>query len=139
MSKELLDTDVDLLDIRKSFENSPFFSLVGFEVVRLEEGNVKIKLLVRDELLNANNTLHGGVHATMLDTIMGMSARSLSKTRCTTINLNVNYLSPTKGGEVFAIGKVLNQGYRIVAAEGELVDGEGNLLAKATGTFKLIR
>ncbi|OEH54822.1 phenylacetic acid degradation protein [Oceanobacillus sp. E9] len=129
----------EIMEVRNSFEASSFFSLLGFNVVYMEEGNVKIKLPITEQLLNANGTLHGGVHAAMLDTIMGMTIRSLSKTQCTTINLNVSYLNPFLEGEIYAIGRVINQGYKIVAAEAELIDEEGNLHAKGVGTFKLFR
>ncbi|MFD1848779.1 PaaI family thioesterase [Oceanobacillus bengalensis] len=129
----------EIVEVRKSFESSPFFSLVGFEVLYFEEGNVKIKLPVTNKLLNANETLHGGVHATMLDIIMGMTIRSVSKTRCTTINLDIHYIAPSTKGEIYATGKILKQGYKIVTAEAELIGEDGQLLAKGVGTFKLLR
>lgn len=129
----------ELKMVKESFEASPFFTLIGFEVVYMEEGKVKIKLPIQEKHFNANRTLHGGVHATMLDAIMGMTIRSMTKTGCTTINLNTNYLTPSVTGEIFATGKVSKLGYRIVTAEGELIDEKGNLLAKGIGTFKLLR
>ncbi|MFC2949674.1 PaaI family thioesterase [Virgibacillus sediminis] len=126
-------------DVRKSFENSPFFTHIGFEIVEFEEGNTRLKLPITSELLNANDSLHGGVHATMLDLSLGMAVRSVTKTRCTTISLNVNYLSPSTEGVVFATGRILKQGYRMVVAEAEMVDEAGNMLAKGIGTYKLIR
>ncbi|WP_106496457.1 PaaI family thioesterase [Lentibacillus sp. Marseille-P4043] len=126
-------------DVRESFEASAFFSHIGFEIVHFQEGDVLLKLPITEQLLNANDTLHGGVHATMLDTIIGMTIRSITKTRCMTINLNVNYLSAIEDGEIFARGRVLQQGYRIVTAEGELFDKDENMLAKGVGTFKLVR
>lgn len=125
--------------IRESFESSPFFSHVGLEIVHFEEGNILLKLPVTEQHLNANKTLHGGVHATMLDVILGITIRSITKTRCTTVNLNVNYFVPVTSGNVFAKARVLQQGYRIVTAEGEITDEQGNMLAKGIGTFKLIR
>ncbi|MFZ0369134.1 MAG: PaaI family thioesterase [Halobacillus sp.] len=126
-------------EVRESFEASPFFSHIGFEIIHFEEGNVLLNLPIQEKLFNVNGTLHGGVHATMLDLIIGMAIRSTTKTRCTTMNLNINYLAPSAGGSVTAKGRILQQGYRIVTAEGELYDGEGTMLAKGIGTYKLIR
>ncbi|MGP4061038.1 PaaI family thioesterase [Halobacillus sp. H74] len=126
-------------EVRESFESSPFFSHLGFDIEHFEEGNVLLKLPVHEKLYNVNGTLHGGVHATMIDLILGMAIRSTTKTRCTTMNLNINYLAPASGGEIQAKGRILKQGYRIVTAEGELYDQEGTMIAKGTGTFKLIR
>ncbi|MFC7062118.1 PaaI family thioesterase [Halobacillus seohaensis] len=126
-------------EVRESFEASPFFSHIGFEIVEFEEGNVLLNLPIKEQLLNVNGTLHGGVHATMLDLILGMAIRSTTKTRCTTMNLNINYLAPISNGDVSAKGRILQQGYRTVTAEGELYDHQGQLLAKGIGTYKLIR
>ncbi|WP_010530142.1 PaaI family thioesterase [Lentibacillus jeotgali] len=127
-------------DVRNSFESSPFFSHVGFEIIEFEEGNVILKLPIRKQLLNANDSLHGGVHATMLDLVLGMAIRSMTRTRCTTISLNINYLNPSTEGEIiYATGNILKQGYRMVVAEGEIKDENDNILAKGMGNYKLIR
>lgn len=130
---------MELEDVRKSFETSPFFSHIGFQVMYFQEGDILLKLPISEPLLNANSTLHGGVHATMLDMILGMVIRSTTGTRCATINLNINYLAPITHGDIFAKGKVLKQGNRTVTAEGEIWDEEEELLAKGVGAFKLIR
>ncbi|MGV2621416.1 UNVERIFIED_CONTAM: PaaI family thioesterase [Halobacillus marinus] len=126
-------------DVRLSFEQSPYFQHIGFEIIRFEEGDVLLKLAVTDKLRNVNGTLHGGVHASMIDLILGMTIRSATKTRCSTINLNVHYLAPVSGGDLYAKGKLLQQGYKIVTAEAEMYDREGVMAAKGMGTFKLIR
>ncbi|WP_342511030.1 PaaI family thioesterase [Sporosarcina sp. FSL K6-1522] len=125
--------------IRESFKQSGFAHYIGFEVDNIEEGNVQLKLSVREELLNSNGSIHGGVHASMLDTILGIAICSVTKTSCLTINLNVSYLNTSTSGELFATGRILKQGYRTAMAEGEIYDSNGVLLAKAVGTFKLLR
>ncbi|MGI8315468.1 PaaI family thioesterase [Halobacillus mangrovi] len=125
--------------VKESFETSPFFSLIGFEITHFEEGHVTLQLQVKEKLLNANGTLHGGVHASMIDIIIGMAIRSETKTRCTTISLNTHYLAPVKRGLITAKGRILQQGYKIVTAEGELFDENGQIIAKGTGSYKLIR
>nr|WP_082236005.1 PaaI family thioesterase [Halobacillus massiliensis] len=126
-------------EVRKSFEDSPYFSHIGFEIAQFEEGNVLLNLAVHENLYNVNGTLHGGVHASMLDLILGMAIRSTTKTRCSTINLNINYLAPAGEGKLTASGRILQKGYKIVTAEGEIYDQENSLIAKGIGTFKLIR
>jgi len=126
-------------DIRESFETSNFFSNMGFEIIDFEEDKVLLKLPLNEHLLNVNKTLHGGVHAAMLDQVLGMVTRVTTKTRCATINLNINYLSPSTTGSIFATAKIIQQGYRIVIAEGEIHDDQGKTIAKGTGTFKLFR
>ncbi|WP_370521812.1 PaaI family thioesterase [Virgibacillus sp. MSP4-1] len=128
-----------ITEIRESFQDSPFISHIGLDIVHFEEGDVLLKLPVEEKLLNVNKTMHGGVHATVLDTVLGMTIRSITGTRCLTVSLNIHYLSPSDSGVVYAEGKVIKQGYRTVIAEGEMFDSDGTVLAKAIGTFKLVR
>lgn len=128
-----------VLDVKEIFKSSPFFAYIGFESLDAENGSVVLKLRVKEELLNVNGTIHGGVHAAMLDTIMGMTIRSVTNTPCATVSLNVNYLNSSSSGEILATAKILSQGYRLVNAEAEMVDENGVMLAKGVGTFKLIR
>ena len=46
---------------------------MGFEIIRFEKGVVIIKLNIYEYLLNVNGTFHSGVHATMIDYILGMA------------------------------------------------------------------
>ncbi|MGE7778989.1 PaaI family thioesterase [Peribacillus sp. NPDC097264] len=126
-------------DIRNQFESSPFFAYIGFEVIQFEEGNVRLKLNIEKHMLNINGTLHGGIHATMLDTILGIVIRSLTKARVVTTSLTVHYLGSLSSGEIYAEAKILQEGYKTAFAEGEIKDSAGNLIAKGTGVFKLIR
>lgn len=130
---------VTVKDIQKSFENSPFFSHMGFEVFRFEEEAIVLKLKTDHYLLNANGDLHGGVHASMLDTIMGMVIRAATKTRVMTLNLTIQYPSSVSSAELFAEAKILRKGYQTVFAEGEMKASDGKVIAKGVGTFKLIR
>jgi uncharacterized protein (TIGR00369 family) len=75
----------------------------------------------------------------MLDTILGMVTRSVTKAKVVTTNLTVHYLASISGGEIFAEAKVLQKGYKLAFTEGEIKDPKGNTIAKGIGTFKLIR
>ncbi|SET34738.1 acyl-CoA thioesterase [Salinibacillus kushneri] len=128
-----------ITEIRERFKDSPFISHIGLEIVDFQEGNIQLKLLVKEKLFNVNGTMHGGVHATVLDTVMGMTTRSITKAPCLTINLNIHYLSPSKSGVVYAKGSIIHRGYRMATVEGEMTDSDGTILAKGIGTFKLLR
>ncbi|WP_174731291.1 hotdog fold thioesterase [Mesobacillus harenae] len=126
-------------DIRTSFEDSPFFKHIGFEIVEFADDRVKVKLAIRDYLLNVNGTLHGGVHATMLDLISGMLLRSVTKQRVATTSLTTQYLAAVKQGEVFAEATIIQQGYKLAFVDSKIIDSENKLIAKGTGTFKIQR
>ncbi len=128
-----------LEDIVKEFQECPFFHHLGLEVIRFEEGDVLLKLEMKEELLNTNGTMHGGVYASLLDFVQSMHLRSVTKTRCVTTSLNVLYAAPVMSGTVYAEAEIISKGYKTAFVEAVLKDETGKLVSKGTGTFKLIR
>ncbi|MDN4522993.1 PaaI family thioesterase [Fictibacillus fluitans] len=130
---------VTIEEIHQKFQQNPFFSHIGFEIVQFDEHKIRIKLDVREYLHNINGTLHGGVYATMLDNIMGMVTRSAAKAKVVTLHLSIQFLASISSGEIFAEATIQEQGYKLAFTEGEIKDENGKVLAKGMGTFKLIR
>ncbi|MFD6443425.1 PaaI family thioesterase [Peribacillus sp. NPDC060186] len=128
-----------LEEIREIYDESQIFRHLGFQIVQFEEGKVIIEVPVENYLINANDTVHGGIYATLLDSIMGVTFRSIVRQPVTTMNLNINYLNPISEGKMIAKAKVIRLGYKTLVGEGEITDESGQLLAKATGIFKVIR
>lgn len=126
-------------EVRQMFENSPYVNHLGFDIVHFEEGHVVLELPVGRHLININDTVHGGVYASMLDNILGMTFRSIVKDPLITVNLTIHYLESAREGKLVATAKVLKQGYKMITGEGEILDEQGRLLAKGTGIFKVLR
>jgi uncharacterized protein (TIGR00369 family) len=83
-------------------------------------------------------SIHGGIAATLLDSVMGCAIHSTLKAGIgfTTLEIKVNYVRAMtdKTGPVKAEGKIINVGSRIATAEGRLIDAAGKLLAHGTTT-----
>lgn len=119
---------------------SPFVEHLGIEMIENTKEQVLLKLTVKDYHLNSNNALHGGVNATILDIILGRSITVLTGARCVTINLNVSYLAVISlHDEIYATGRIINAGYNIVTAEGEIYSSRNEIVSKGVGAFKLLR
>jgi uncharacterized protein (TIGR00369 family) len=127
-----------IAEIREIFEKSPFLNHMGVQIAEFEEGHVKLELPIGPSLINVNDTVHGGVHAGLLDAVLGMTIRSLTKCPLVTVNLTIHYFAPVQDGSMIATAKVIHQGYRLITGEGEIIDKNGNLIAKGTGTFKVM-
>jgi len=125
-------------ELAERFETSACFRWFGFRFAEFREGSAVLELELREELLNLSRVLHGGVSAAMLDTVMGLAVRSVTRQIPLTINLDVRYFRPVFEGTVRAAGKVVHHGNSIATAEAELLQG-GVLMAKATGTFSLAK
>jgi len=87
---------------------------------------------------NPLGSVHGGIAATLLDSVMGCCIHTTLKAGVgyTTVEIKVNYVRAMtdKTGPVRAEGKVINVGSRIATSEGRLVDAAGRLLAHGTTT-----
>ncbi|MGG4457636.1 PaaI family thioesterase [Brevibacillus porteri] len=112
---------------------------LGIQITYREEGHVVVELPITSELLNAGNLLHGGVIASLLDHVMGLTIRSQTEYSLVTVNLNIHYLASAKEGDlVVGTAKIRHIGKSLATGEGEVRNSTGKLLAIASATFKLL-
>jgi uncharacterized protein (TIGR00369 family) len=116
-----------------------FTERLGYRTIRREDGECEMELELEDFHMSVANRAHGGVLFTMLDSAMGRAVLStLSEQRgCATLECRINYFRPVQRGRLVATGKVLNTTRNTAYAEGSIVDSEGRLVARASGTFFL--
>ena len=126
-------------EILKGIDKNPFFNHIGFELVSGQEGEIFLKLAVKKELLNTNNSLHGGVHASMIDMVQTIHLRKIYQASVSAVNLDMHYFAPTNTGNLFARAKVLQQGYKLATIESEIINENHQIIAKGTGVYKILR
>jgi uncharacterized protein (TIGR00369 family) len=117
----------------------PFVDHLGLQLLEKAGGRAVVRLDPRPEHLNSWNGVHGGVLLTMLDVALTSAARSLDP-ECiggTTVEIKANFLAAATG-PVVAEGRAQRAGRSLIFSEGEVKDLGGTLLAKASGTFKLV-
>jgi uncharacterized protein (TIGR00369 family) len=116
----------------------PIAQTLGFEVVSVDEGEVVFSVTPGEHLYNPIGVVHGGVAATMLDTVTGCAVHTTlpAGTAYTSLDLSVKYLRPLTAdtGPVRGIGRVINRGRRTALAQGELRDAADRLLAHGTSS-----
>ena len=117
--------------------------LVGYDVDLTDpDGLARVTLEMGPQHLNRNGTLHGGIHAMMLDAAAGFAASRLladggdAIVPVVTLSLKTDYIAPARTGRVEAVGRVSGGGYKILYAEAEIRDTDGQLCSRATGVFK---
>jgi len=117
----------------------PFVEHLGIRLLEKGGGRVLIRLDPLPEHLNSWQGVHGGVLMTMLDVALSSASRSLDAAciGATTVELKVNFLGRAMGS-IFGEGRAQRTGRSLIFSEGELKDEAGLLLAKASGTFKLV-
>jgi uncharacterized protein (TIGR00369 family) len=123
---------------RKQAETT-FWGLVGCEFEELTERQITVSLDIQPHHLNLIGILHGGVHATMIDSAMGLMAMiARPQESVLTTNLNLNYVAPIGEGKILVTAEILHMSRKMVTTQASARTENGDLLAFGTGTFRVI-
>jgi len=123
--------------IREKFETNHFPTSIGIELDSIEAGRARLSLEVKPQHLQLAGIMHGGAIATLIDTAVAFAIVGASepKARFSTIEMKVNYLSAIREGRIIAEAKLIRDGRRIVVAECDVIDSNGQLAAKGLLTY----
>lgn len=115
---------------------SPLGKWLNGKLLAAEEGRLTWEFLVRKEMTNPLGVLHGGIVSAILDDVMGATVFSLGRPEFyTSINLNVDFLSSAREGDVLiATAEVIRQGSNVIYITGQ-VERSGKTLARATSNL----
>ena len=124
----------DIEEMRVKFDNSPCARHFGMGLVELSPGYARVKLKLKEEYLNWENMIQGGIIATLLDQAFGCACNTLDHIHVA-VQMNIHFLAAAPVGEtLYAESRVLHAGKRVGASEMSVVDSEGKTIARATGT-----
>jgi len=133
-------TDEAILERFRASKNAPSGSrTLGFQLlaVRQADKEVEVGFEARADLLcNPMGQIQGGYVCAMLDECMSVAGMITSGMThvVPTLEMKTSFLRPAMPGTLKGIGRVVKWGKTVCFTEGELYDGEGRLLAKASGT-----
>jgi uncharacterized protein (TIGR00369 family) len=131
------DADPDLAsieaDIRARMDASPFHRGMGLQVEAVRLGEVDLAISAGSSHANLAGRVHGGVLATVADTAAGLAVRTVIPPGSghVTVTLDVQFLRSASPGRLEGRGRVTKAGRRIAFAEAEVVDADGDVLARA--------
>ena len=123
-------------------ERIPFVKDLGLELVSGVGGRSRIELKVLPRHLNGWGGVHGGVTMTVLDVAMAVAARSLEPDGrgVLTIEMKTSFIQTgPPEGTVVATGICVHRSTSMAFCEAELRDDKDRLVARASGTFKILR
>ncbi|WP_068615998.1 PaaI family thioesterase [Paenibacillus tuaregi] len=116
-----------------------FWDYLGCRIDELDDTRAVVSFDIQPHHLNLMGILHGGVHASVIDSAMGlvlMLARPESSV--VTINLNMNYVASTSEGRVIVTARIIHSTRKLMTAEAYAHKENGDLLAFGTGTFRVL-
>lgn len=116
--------------------------LLGWRLLAADSdtGWVRIAFDGKREFTNPAGQIQGGLLTAMLDDCMGPAVwvRSRGELYPSTLDLTVSFLAPALPGPLVGEGKVLKLGKTIGFVEAQLTSEQGELLARATSTVRLL-
>jgi len=127
--------------VRGEIPDPPITRTLDFYLLDVEPGRAVFQGLPAFAHYNPIATVHGGWHATLLDSAMACAVQTVCETgrAYTTLEFKIHCVRPLtdKTGPVRAEGKVVASGRRVCTAEGRLVDADGKLYSHGTTTCML--
>lgn len=119
---------------------NPYADLIGIKFTDAEMGSSFCTVEVREDLLNPNRVLHGGVSYALADTGMAYALfASLDENlTCATITIKLTYLRPVYSGTLSCKSWVVSKTRSLVFMEAEVFNDD-RLVAKASATFSILR
>ncbi len=131
--------------VKEKLRRQFYMHLLDFEIENIEVGEITGRLRLQEKHKQHKGFVHGGVTATIADIVMGFAAVTLvsAQQHVVTANLQISYLNPGLGEELFARGWVLKQGKSLNFCEAEIFSedstGKRILIAKASATMATIQ
>jgi acyl-CoA thioesterase len=130
-----------LEQIKKVTNNSPYYQLLGMEIMEIKEGESKIQMPFKEGLTHPYRIVHGGAIASLADSSVAMALISLvePKDRIATIEFKINFFAPVSKGNLEAHAKIIHKGSKTAVGEVEVKNEEGKLVAKVIATYSVRR
>ena len=104
--------------------------------IAITESQAEVRLATRREFYHAAHAIHGSVYFRALDDAAFFAVNSrVREVLVLTVSFTVHFARPVTNGDLRAVGRVLHGSGRLFLAEAELLDSEGQFLARGSGVF----
>lgn len=120
--------------IRDTINTTPYYELLGLELMEIGPGFVEIGTTTRSDHTNPLGLIHGGLFMSMADAAMGNAVRSLG-IKGVTVDCSTSFVAAAGMNEFLrARGTVLKMGRNLVFTEARVFSGD-KIIADSKGTF----
>jgi uncharacterized protein (TIGR00369 family) len=104
--------------------------------MHVSEGRAEVIIKVRPDFFHAAHAVHGVLYFKLLDDAAFFAVNSVVRdVFVLTVSFNIYMTRPVVAGELKAIGRVIHSSKRLFIAESELMNGEGQEIARGSGVF----
>jgi uncharacterized protein (TIGR00369 family) len=121
------------------WDRTYFPSLVGLVLEEVRQDYARMRLPFRPELEQPAGAIHGGVIATMIDTVVvpAVGAYYERMPPMLTIDMQVRYLGAAREADLVAEGWVVRRGRVVVFCQSEVRTVAGDLVAEGWTTYRV--
>ena len=124
--------------LRGELPTPPIARTLDFSLSEVEQGRAVFIGTPQRMHYNPLNCVHGGYHATLLDTAMGCAVHSTlaAGQAYTTLELKINFVRALTEatGPIRAEAEIVHVGRQVATAQGRIVDAAGRLYSHGTTT-----
>jgi uncharacterized protein (TIGR00369 family) len=121
----------------------PGTALLGWKVREIdpEAGTIRVEFDAKPDFCNPTGAIQGGYLAAMLDDTMGPCLHATLEPGhfAPTVELKVSYIRPARPGPLLGEGRVVHKGRSLAFLAGELRTPDGQLVATATATARIVK
>jgi uncharacterized protein (TIGR00369 family) len=118
--------------------DAPHFDHLGLAIEKAEPGRVVLRWTPARHLCNPGGMVHGGYLSVVLDDAAGLASASISERfiPMLTMDLRIDFIRPAHPDRTYeAVGTIVHEGSARRISDARIYDGDGRLIARATGTF----
>jgi uncharacterized protein (TIGR00369 family) len=135
-------TPLTVDEIQKMLDVSPFNLFLGLTVVTADavKQEVTMRSPMRPEFERrpGSKQWHGGVIASVIDTVGDFAVGMMVGRGLPTVNFRVDYLKPAVDTALVAVSRVRRAGKSVGVADVDVFDEKGALLAIGRGTYSTL-
>ncbi len=104
------------------------------KIIEVLDDSITIEVKIRPEMCNPIGSLHGGMHAAILDELIGMAVAAMgNESHFVSLNMNVDFLRAGMAlKKVTATCKIIKTGRTAIHVIGQIMDDRGKELSRAT-------
>lgn len=114
------------------FAKDRYAALTGIEIIEVQKGYCKTRLVIEDKHLNAANVVQGGAIFTLADLAFAIASNSHGQLALA-INVNISYLRGKSKGILYATATEVGEPKRLGAYDVLVTDEQDEIIARFNG------
>lgn len=120
--------------VQKMYENDAFSQWMGIQIISVQENEVIIEMVIREDMLNGFKIAHGGITFSFADSALAFASNTVGY-HAVSINNSISYFKKVKVGDVLtAKATIMNRSRKIGVYEVKLINQKADNVASFKGT-----